>query len=122
MALVGGAFRLWRGHTGGSPRRRRVILAGLLCGAGGFNAYDGLVQHVILHLHLVNEHVCPRPNDGAHSILICRADIPFEVVWLVMALTVLGAGITLWRRMPHATMDRSMPSMRVVSSVERRGK
>lgn len=98
LALLWGAFRLWRGHATGSLPRRRAILAGLLCGAGGFNAYDGLVQHIILHLHLVNEHVCPRPNDGANSILTCRADIPYEVIWLVVALTVLGAGLALWRR------------------------
>jgi len=118
LALLWGAFRLWRGYATWNLPRRRVILAGLLCGAGGFNAYDGLVQHIIFHLHLVNEHVCPRPNDGANSILTCRADIPYEVVWLVVALTVLGAGMTLWRRTPHATRDRSMPSMRVVGSVE----
>ncbi len=98
LALLWGAFRLWRGDATWRPPRRRVILAGLLCGAGGFNAYDGLVQHVILHLHLVNEHVCPTLNNGANSILTCRADIPYEVVWLAVALTALGAGIALWRR------------------------
>lgn len=100
VALLWGALRLWRGHATWSPPRRRAILAGLLSGAGAFNAYDGLVQHVILHLHLVNDHVCPTPNDGANSILTCRADIPYEVVWLAVALTVLGVGIALWRRSP----------------------
>jgi len=98
LALLWGAFRLWRSPATWSPPSRRTIVAGLLSGAGGFNAYDGLVQHVILHLHLVNEHVCPTPNDGTNSILTCRADIPYEVAWLAVALTVLGAGIALWRR------------------------
>jgi hypothetical protein len=34
--------------------------AGILMGAGGFNFYDGVIQHAILHFHLVNEHVCER--------------------------------------------------------------
>ncbi|MCA1668528.1 MAG: DUF2243 domain-containing protein [Thermomicrobia bacterium] len=93
LVLLAGTFRLWSG-TVRDPRR---LLAGILIGAGGFNAYDGIVQHVIFHLHLVNERVCPVPERG-NSLASCRADIPFEVAWIALGLLILGAGIVLWRR------------------------
>jgi uncharacterized membrane protein len=65
---------------------------------GGFNTYDGVVQHVLLHLHLVNEHVCSVPQDPNNSILSCRADIPYEVVWIVLSVAVLVAGILVARQ------------------------
>jgi len=57
-----------------------------------------VVQHVILHLHLVNEHVCAVPMDPHNSILSCRADIPFEVVWIVVGAAVLAAGVVVARQ------------------------
>jgi len=93
LVLLGGTFRLWFG-TPPDPRR---LLAAILIGAGGFNAYDGIVQHVIFHFHLVNERVCPAPERG-NSLATCRADIPFEVAWIALGLLILGAGTALWRR------------------------
>lgn len=92
LVLLVGTFRLWFG-TLPDPR---CLLAGILIGAGGFNAYDGIVQHLLLHLHLVNERVCPAPERG-NSILTCHADIPFEVAWIALGLLILGAGIARWR-------------------------
>ncbi len=66
-------------------------------GAGGFNAYDGIVQHVLLHFHLVNEHVCPI-LDANNSVASCPKDIPFEVVWIVVGLALVIGGILWWRR------------------------
>ncbi len=93
LLLIGGALRLWFGTV---PHRRR-FLAGILIGAGGFNAYDGIVQHVLLHLHLVDERVCPTPERGTNSVLTCRADIPFEIAWIAIGALVLVAGLILWR-------------------------
>jgi uncharacterized membrane protein len=76
----------------------RAILGGILLGAGGFNTYDGIVQHVILHFHLVDEHVCTIPTDPNNSILNCRADIPYEIVWILVGVLILGAGVALTRR------------------------
>lgn len=98
LVLLWGAGRLWRGRATSDPLRSKAILAGILIGAGGFNAYDGIVQHLIFHFHLVNEYVCPQPMNGGNSIVTCPRDIPYEVVWIAVAAAVTGAGIAIWRR------------------------
>lgn len=62
----------------------RTLLAGICCGAGGFNLYDGIVQHKLLQLHPVRE--------GVPNIL------PYDLAWNALALSVLGFGWYLWRR------------------------
>lgn len=94
LVLLWGTLRLW--FDAAQPGR--ALLAGILMGAGGFNGYDGIVQHVLLHLHLVNEHVCAIPDSVANSIGTCPADIPYEIVWITVALLVFLAGFLLRRR------------------------
>ncbi len=96
LLLIWGTLRLWFG-TIPTPG---LFLAGILIGAGGFNAYDGIVQHLLLHLHLVNEKVCPTPERGTNSILTCRADVPYEIAWIAIGTLVLIVGLYLWRRSP----------------------
>jgi len=98
LVLLWGVWRLWRDRARWTRPHARAILGGILVGAGGFNAYDGIVQHVILHLHLVNEHVCPSPMDPNNSILSCRADISYEVVWIGVGVVVLAAGVVVVRQ------------------------
>ena len=98
LILLWGAWRLWRDRASWTPPHARAIVGGILIGAGGFNTYDGVVQHVILHWHLVNEHVCAAPLDPNNSILSCRADIPYEVGWLAISAAVLVAGIIFTRQ------------------------
>lgn len=98
LVLLWGVGRMWRDRASATPPHSQALLGGILSGAGGFNTYDGVVQHVLLHLHLVNEHVCPSPLDPHNSILSCRADIPYEVVWIVVGVAVLVAGIVLTRQ------------------------
>ena len=43
----------------------RVALAGILLGAGGFNLYDGTIQHKLLRLHQVREGV---PNNLPYDL------------------------------------------------------
>ena len=95
--LVWGALRVWRTPQDWLRTRREALLAATLIGAGGFNLYDGLVQHLLLHLHLVNEFVCPSPQAN-NSVATCPADAAFEVAWLVVAVALLIAGILWWRR------------------------
>src|ERR687886_155368 len=95
--LVWSALRLWQTPAEHLEGQRRALLGAVLMGAGGFNLYDGLVQHVLLHLHLVNEFVCPSPQAN-NSVATCPADTPFEVAWLVVAVALLIAGILWWRR------------------------
>lgn len=97
LLLLWGAARLWRAPHGRTGKRGRAVVGALLIGAGGFNAYDGIVQHVILHLHLVDEHVCPT-LDPNNSILSCPRDIPLEAIWIAVGLAVAAAGVALWRQ------------------------
>jgi uncharacterized membrane protein len=101
LLLLWGALRLWRDRASWTAAHSRAIVAGILIGAGGFNTYDGVVQHVILHFHLVNEHVCKVANDPNNSIMNCQADIPYEVVWILVGAIILGSGVVLARRAPH---------------------
>ena len=104
LILLWGALRLWRDRASAAPLRSRAILGGILLGAGGFNTYDGVVQHVMLHLHLVNERVCSVPMDPNNSILSCRADLPYEVAWIVVGAAILIAGSVVAR---HALSRRA---------------
>lgn len=99
LLLIWGSFRLWRGRDSWASPYRYAIVAAILIGAGGFNLYDGIVQHVILHFHIVNELVCSTPASSSDTILgICRNDVPYEVIFDLIAIIVLSIGITWWRR------------------------
>ena len=103
--LVWGALRVWQTPQDRLRRPRDALLAAVLIGAGGFNLYDGLVQHLLLHLHLVNEFVCPTPGVD-NSIASCPADIPFEAAWLLVATALLAIGLLWWRRVPPGDVPR----------------
>jgi uncharacterized membrane protein len=82
--LMTGALRLW------SQRREisqlgsaRPLLAGLLIGAGGFNLYDGTIQHKVLRLHPVREGVANQ--------------LPYDIAFNGIALLLLLGGWLLWR-------------------------
>jgi uncharacterized membrane protein len=98
--LVWAALRLWQTPREWLSGRRAALLAAVLMGAGAFNLYDGLVQHLVLHLHLINEFVCPDPQ-ADNSIANCPADLPFEVAWLLVATMLLLTGVIRWRREVH---------------------
>ncbi len=98
LLLLWGALRLWRGRITWTSPYRNAIVAAILIGAGAFNLYDGIVQHAILHLHLVNELVCSSPASSRDTVLgICRNDLPYEIVFDLLAITILGCGIAWWR-------------------------
>ncbi|MFC4020840.1 DUF2243 domain-containing protein [Micromonospora sp. GCM10011542] len=82
LALVGGFF--WFADL----RRRGALAArlawgGFLLGAGGFQLFDGIVDHKVLRLHQIRY--------GVHLV-------PYDVVWNVAAALLLLAGALLtWR-------------------------
>ena len=80
----------WRA---GSARMRRAV-AGILLGAGGFNLYDGLVQHKLLGLHQVRA--------GAPD------NLPYDLAFVGLAAVVLLAGLLLLRG--ASLPDRSVAS------------
>jgi uncharacterized membrane protein len=90
FAVVAGLFLL------ADLRRRRGLwwtrwMAGLLLGAGGFQLYDGTIQHKLLRLHQIRYHVNL---------------VPYDVTWNVAAavLIVVGVLLTLRTRRPRASI------------------
>jgi uncharacterized membrane protein len=67
----------------------RLALAGILLGAGGFNLYDGTVQHKLLRLHQVRE--------GAPS------NLPYDLTFLAIAAALALTGALLLRRVRQPT-------------------
>lgn len=93
--LVIGALMLWaRGYEFRAPGEGRALLAGVLIGMGGFNLYDGIIQHKILQLHPVRE--------GVPNILL------YDLVFNGIAVALLAAGWWLWRnneRVQHPSAE-----------------
>jgi uncharacterized membrane protein len=88
VLLVIGVIQLVeRRHT--TPDPPRLALAGILLGAGGFNLYDGTIQHKLLGLHQVREGA---PNN-----------LPYDLAFLAIAATVTLAGALLLRRTRQPT-------------------
>jgi uncharacterized membrane protein len=82
VAAVAGLFLL------ADLQRRRALAprawwAGLLLGLGGFQLYDGTVQHKLLHLHQIR-----------YGVPL----LPYDVVWNLFAVLALAAGAVLVRR------------------------
>jgi uncharacterized membrane protein len=65
------------------------VWGGILAGLGGFNLYDGVVQHKLLRLHQVRE--------GAHP------ETPYDIAFIAVSALVLIAGVAIVRRTPAAT-------------------
>ncbi len=105
LLLLWGTLRLWQRRASWNEIGQRALLAGILIGAGGFNFYDGIIQHALLHLHLVNELVCLAPTSRQDTFLgICKNDLPYEIVWDVVGLAVLLIGIRIRQGLfPRAT-------------------
>ena len=86
LAMVAGLFLY------ADLRRRKGPLrpawwSGVCLGIGGFQLYDGTIQHKLLRLHQIRYDVDPRPYDWT---------------WNVIAALFLLAGLLLWRRARHA--------------------
>ena len=83
LALVVGAVvlaRTWNGDV------RRAV-GGVLIGAGGFNVFDGTVNHKLLGLHQVRA--------GVTDLL------PYDLAWIGGSLAVLALGLVLRRAAPR---------------------
>ncbi len=109
LLLLYGAFRLWRWRESWSQPYRTAIIAAIFIGAGAFNLYDGVIQHAILHLHIVNEHVCASPASQQQTFLgMCYNDLPYEAVFDGVAIVLLAIGITWWRRIRRSSTTYSL--------------
>ena len=89
FATVAGLFLL------ADLRRRNGLwwarwIGGLLIGAGGFQLYDGLVQHKLLVLHQIRYNV---------------DIVPYDVTWNIIAVVMTVVGIVLTVRTRGARTD-----------------
>lgn len=82
IVLVAGFF-LFRDVMRRGPIDRATAWGGFLLGAGGFQLFDGVVNHKLLGLHQVRYDV---------DIL------PYDLAWIGSSLLMLGAGFVLLRR------------------------
>ncbi|MDQ3327419.1 MAG: DUF2243 domain-containing protein [Chloroflexota bacterium] len=83
--LLAGALRLWSKRRALSALGSAMpLVAVVLMGVGGFNLYDGTVQHKLLNLHQIREGIAN--------------PLPYDIAWNLTALIVLLAGVWLWRR------------------------
>jgi uncharacterized membrane protein len=90
FATVGGMFLLadlYRRHAMWWTR----FTAGLLLGSGGFQLYDGTVQHKLLGLHQIRYEV---------DLL------PYDAVWNVVAAALIVAGVVLVLRTRQTSTAR----------------
>jgi uncharacterized membrane protein len=89
---IGLVLLVQRWRNGRGPLRQSA--AGILLGAGGFNLYDGIIQHKLLGLHQVR---AGAPNN-----------LPYDMVFIGVATVVLVAGLLLLRTTgsPQAVSSR----------------
>jgi uncharacterized membrane protein len=87
LLVIGVIQLVERRHT--SPDPPRIALAGILLGAGGFNLYDGTIQHKLLGLHQVRAGV---PDN-----------LPYDLAFLAIAAALAISGALLLRRTRQPT-------------------
>jgi uncharacterized membrane protein len=86
--LVGGLLWLLRLRRR-LPASLERLYAGVYLGLGGFNLYDGTIQHKVLKLHQI------RPE--------ARDQLPYDVVFVAIALAFVLLGVAMLR------LSRSAP-------------
>lgn len=83
--LVLAAILVWRERRQlATVVTARPLLAGVLLGLGGFQLFDGIVDHKILRLHQVRE-------DTSNLF-------PYDLAWNAGAVLLLVIGWIVWRR------------------------
>jgi uncharacterized membrane protein len=88
LFLMADAFR----RGGFVPKR---WWAALLLGAGGFQLYDGIVQHKLLRLHQIRYHVTVWP---------------YDLTWNILAGVMIVLGIALMKGRSGVTRSSTLPA------------
>ena len=82
--LVIGLVQLWRRRAETARDAPRRIVGGVLVGFGGFNLFDGTVDHKLLRLHQIRE--------GVHDLL------PYDAAWISTSALILVVGVAVTAR------------------------
>ena len=85
LLIVGGTLLLRLNETG--QRARGFLSAGILLGMGGFQLFDGIINHKIL---------------GLHQVRYVEDVFLYDIAWNAFGLIVLGCGYGLLRRAQRA--------------------
>lgn len=85
VAIVGGFFWLLR-LRGQGALANRWAWAGLFLGMGGFQLFDGIVDHKVLRLHQIR-----------YGVPI----LPYDLAWNLSGLLLLAIGVALLYRARH---------------------
>lgn len=94
--LLIGVWQLWvRRQLLSKAGRVRALIAGILFGMGGFNLYDGIIQHKILNLHPVRE--------GVVDLL------PYDIAWNAVSIVILIGGWLVWRGVRSRQFEKERP-------------
>lgn len=87
MTVALGVGLVWlvrRSRVRGAPAR--LVTGGVLAGAGGFNLFDGVVDHKVLRVHQV--------RSGVEHLWV------YDLAWIGTSALVLALGLLLLRRAP----------------------
>lgn len=92
--LFFGAYLLWQERRAFSDIvSSNPFWAGVLLGGGGFQLWDGVVDHKLLRLHPVRE--------DAGNIL------SYDIAWIVAALVMLAIGFAIWHSIEPARVTET---------------
>lgn len=81
--------RIWQDPAGAGNGRMTALTGATLAGMGGFNLFDGIVNHKILRIHQVR----PAASNW----------LPYDISFNLIALLLLFAGLWLLRPTTSAT-------------------
>lgn len=93
VAIVGGFFLLL-GLRGRGTLAVRWAWAGLFIGLGGFQLFDGLIDHKVLRLHQIR-----------YGVPL----LPYDLAWNLTGLLLLTIGVVLFVRARRATEGKNEP-------------
>ncbi|SFC35816.1 Uncharacterized membrane protein [Parapedobacter composti] len=89
LAITAGFFMLLHLSRAGKLSKHHSV-AGFFLGAGGFQLFDGLVNHKVLRLHQI------RYVDNI---------LPYDLAWNAAALALLAVGAWLMKQAGHRTNE-----------------
>lgn len=96
FAAVAGLFLLADVRRRGGPGVRRWWRA-VAVGAGGFQLFDGIVNHKLFRVHQIRYEQLP-VLDGRGPYTPIHDLVVYDIVWHVVAFALIAAGALAWRR------------------------
>lgn len=96
FTAVAGPFLLADVRRRGGPRLPRWWPA-VAIGAGGFQLFDGTINHKLLRVHQLRYEPIPITTTGGGPYEPVDNLVVYDVVWLIVAIALIVVGTWLWR-------------------------